>query len=176
MVEGTDGRTHYADVKQTDNIEDYRIGSIVEIAPQNVDLKKSNYVIAEVAVKNDGLYSAEIHSIEDPASSSEFIQTHVRRLEGLRRQNMVQRFTDQSWEIPDNYLETVSVHQKQQARRSPLKITTKSQFSLAVQINSSGATWLDRNLVGAEKNSLSNVGFGGEVEVALKRRQAYLVT
>ena len=176
MVEGTDGRTHYADVKQTDNIEDYRIGSIVEIAPQNSNLKKSDYAIAEIASKNDGLYSSEIHAIEDPASSSEFIQTHIRRLEGLRRQNIVQRYTDGSWEIPDDYLEAVSIHQKQQAQRSPLKITTKSQFSLEVQINSSGATWLDKNLVGAEKNSLSNVGFGGEVEVALKRRQAYLVT
>ena len=99
----------------------------------------------------------------------------MRKLEALRRANIVRRFSDGSFDIPDNYLEKVETYQKLQAQKSPLNIAVKSQFSLDIQVTSSGATWLDKNLVSKDKPSMSNTGFGSEVEAALKRRQAYLV-
>lgn len=175
VIEGVDGKTHYADIKQSEHIEDYKTGSIVELRQQESGLLKSDHTIANVAANNDGLYSAEIHAQDDPKPSSEYIQAHIRRLESLRRANIVRRYNDGSWEIPEDYLDAALAHNGQRALKSPMNIVTKSQFSLDVQINSSGATWLDRNLVGAEKNSMSNIGFGGEVEAALKRRKAYLI-
>lgn len=176
VIEGIDGKTHYADIKQSDNIEDYKAGSIIELSPQSIEPRKSDHTIANVSYKNGGIYSAEVHSYDDSSASPEFIQSHVRRLESLRRANIVQRYGDGSWDVPDNYMDRVSEYQKLQAKKSPLNVIIRSQFSLDVQVTSSGATWLDKNLVGKEKFAMSNVGFGGEVEAALKRRQAYLVT
>ena len=175
VIEGVDGKNHYADIKHNDHIDDYKTGSIVELVPQNTEPRKSDYTISQIAYQNNGLYSAVLHSSEDLTASSEFIQSHVRRLEHLRQANIVRRFADESWDIPDNYINEVTKYQKDRANKSPLNVITRSQFSLDVQVTSSGATWLDRNLVGKEKSPMSNVGFGGEVEAALKRRQAYLI-
>ena len=175
VVEGIDGKTHYADLKQNEDIQDYNRGSIVELAPRNIEPQKSDRNISRIAYSNGGIYSAEIHEGEGTGNSENYIQSHVRRLEALRRANVVRRFSDGSFDIPDDYLERVEEYQKLQANKSPLNVVTKSSFSLDVQVTSSGATWLDKNLVSKDKIQMSNVGFGGEVDAALKRRQAYLV-
>lgn len=175
VIEGVDGKTHYADLKQNEDIQDYQRGSIVELSPKNTEPQKSDQNISKIAYANGGIYSAEIHADDGTDNSDNYIQTHVRRLEALRRANIVRRFSDGSFDIPDNYLEKVENYQKLQAQKSPLNIMVKSQFSLSAQVTSSGATWLDQNLVGKEKSMMSNTGFGSDVEVALKKRQAYLV-
>lgn len=175
VVEGIDGKTHYADLKHNEDIQDYQRGSIVELSPKNIEPQKSDLNISRIANNNGGFYSAEIHADEGSGNSISYIQSHVRRLEALRRANIVRRFSDGSFDIPDNYLEKVENYQKIQAQKSPLNVTVKSQFSLDVQVTSSGATWLDKNLVSKDKLSMSNTGFGSEVDAALKRRQAYLI-
>ena len=175
VIEGVDGKTHYADLKQNEDIRDYQRGSIVELSPKNIEPQKSDQNISRIAYANGGVYSAEIHEGEGAGNSDNYIQSHVRRLEALRRANIVRRFSDGSFDIPDNYLEKVETYQKLQAQKSPLNVVTKSQFSLDVQVTSSGATWLDRNLISKDKLHISNTGFGLEVEIALKSRQVYLI-
>ncbi|MBL1240339.1 MAG: relaxase/mobilization nuclease and DUF3363 domain-containing protein [OCS116 cluster bacterium] len=175
VVEGIDGKTHYADLKQNDDVQDYHRGSIVELVPRNTEPQKSDRNISRIAYANGGIYSAEIHEGEGTGNSESYIQSHVRRLEALRRANIVRRFNDGSFEIPDDYLEKVENHNIIQAQKSPLNVITRSEFSLDVQVTSSGATWLDRNLIAKEKPFISNTGFGAETEAALKRRQAYLI-
>ncbi|MGL1921627.1 MAG: DUF3363 domain-containing protein [Hyphomicrobiales bacterium] len=175
VVEGIDGKTHYADLKQNDDVQDYHQGSIVELVPRNTEPQKSDQNISRIAYANGGIYSAEIHEGEGTGNSESYIQSHVRRLEALRGANFVRRFNDGSFEIPDDYLEKVENHNKVQAQKSPLNVITRSEFSLDVQVTSSGATWLDRNLTAKEKPFISNTGFGAETEAALKRRQAYLI-
>ena len=174
VIEGVDGKTHYADLKQNDDVQDYHRGSIVELVPKNTEPQKSDRNISRIAYANGGIYSEELHA-SDGANSENYIQSHVRRLEAMRRANIVRRFSDGSFDIPDNYLEKVEEYQKSQAHKSPLNVVTKSSYSLDVQVTSSGATWLDKNLVSKDKLPMSNVGFGGEVDAALKRRQAYLI-
>ncbi len=175
VVEGVDGKTHYADIGQTADIESYKTGSIIELAPQNLGPHKTDHTIAEIAKTNKGLYSAELHTRHDPGASKEFIRTHIRRLESLRRHNIAQRFSDGSWEVPRDYLQEVSDIGKLQAKRSPIKVMTRSQFSLEVQTQATGATWLDHALLDPAKTPMSNRGFGAEVADALKRREAWLV-
>ena len=175
VVDGVDGKTHYADIGQTADIESYKTDSIIELAPQNLSPRKTDHTIAEIAKANKGLYSAELHTRHDPGASKEFIRTHVRRLESLRRHNIAGRFSDGSWDVPRDYLQEVSDIGKLQAKRSPIKVITRSQFSLEVQTQATGATWLDRTLLDPAKTPMSNRGFGAEVADALKRRQAWLV-
>jgi len=175
IVEGVDGKTHYADVGQVSDIEAYKTGSIVELSPQNIEPRKIDYTIAKIANANKELYSEELHKQHDPKASREYIKTHIRRLEALRRNNIARRFIDGSWEVPRNYINEVSQLTKTRAKQSPIKITIRSQFSLEVQTSATGATWLDRSLIDNSKTPLSNVGFGGEVKNALNIRQAYLL-
>lgn len=65
-----------------------------EIAPRPVDR-----AIAEIASRNHGLYSVGLHGAADPAASAEFIQTHVRRLEAMRRQGLAERRADGGWRV-----------------------------------------------------------------------------
>ena len=175
VVEGVDGKTHYADLKQNEDIQAYRRGSIVELSPKNTEPQKSDKNISRIAYANGGIYSAEIHADSETGNSENYIQSHVRRLEALRRANLVRRFSDGSFDIPDDYLDKVEQYQNIQAQKSPLNVVVKSQFSLDVQVTSSGATWLDKDLVSRDKLYTSNTGYGSEVESALKRRQAYLI-
>jgi type IV secretory pathway VirD2 relaxase len=50
-----------------------------------------------------------------------------------------------------------------------------SDLPLADQVTARGATWLDRELVGREKASLAQTGFGAEAREALDRRMEYLI-
>ena len=175
VVEGVDGKTHYADIGQTTDIEAYKTGSIIELAPQNLGPRKTDHTIADIAKNNKGLYNSDLHARHDPGASKEFIRTHIRRLESLRRHNIVRRFSDGSWEVPRDYLQEVSDIGKAQAKRSPVTVITRAQFSLEVQAQATGATWLDRTLLDPTKTPMSNRGFGAEATDALKRRQAWLV-
>ncbi len=175
LVEGVDGKTHYADIGQTADIEAYKTGGIIELNPQNLGPRKTDHTIADIAKVNKGLYNAELHAHHDPGASKEFIRSHIRRLEFLRRHNIARRFSDGSWEVPRDYLQEVSDIGKAHARRSPVTATTHSQFSLEVQTQATGATWLDRSLLDPAKTPMSNRGFGAQVSDALKRRQGWLV-
>lgn len=176
VVDGIDGKTHYADIGQQAEIRQYKTESIVELKGKSVQPRKTDQTIANIAGENDGLYSAEHHARYDPGASKEFIRAHVRRLEALRRVNIVRRFADGSWKIPGSYLDDVTDHERKHASRSPVFITIRSRFSLDVQISATGATWLDHTLLDKKKLHLSNVGFGAEVDNALKQRRAYLMT
>jgi len=174
VVEGVDGKTHYADIGQTVDIESYKMGSIIELAPQNLGPRRTDHTIADIAKINKGLYSADLHARHDTGASKEFIRSHMRRLESLRRHNIARRFSDGSWEVPRDYLREVSEMGKAQARLSPVTVVTRSPFSLEVQTQAMGATWLDRTLIDPAKTPLSNRGFGAEVETALRRRGVWL--
>ncbi|MCF6344070.1 MAG: DUF3363 domain-containing protein, partial [Devosiaceae bacterium] len=125
IVEGIDGKTHYADVGQVFDIEAYKNGSIVELSPQNIEPSKVDYNIAKIANANKGIYSEELHKRHDPKASREYIRTHIRRLEALRRNNITRRFIDGSWEVPNNYINEISQLNKTRVQQSPIKITTR---------------------------------------------------
>lgn len=175
VVEGVDGKTHYADIGQATESEAYKIGGVIEVEAKDFAPRKTDHVIHDIANANNGLYSEKRHTEFDSKASQEFIKTHIRRLESLRRNNIARRFTDGSWEVPDDYLTQVSDLTKHQARYSPVNVVTRSQFSLEVQSQATGATWLDQTLLERSRTPLSNVGFGGEVKNALKLRQSYLL-
>ena len=55
-----------------------------------------------------------------------------------------------------------------------LSLATRSDLAIEVQTSSSGATWLDRQLL-AKESELSSGGFGAEVREAMDRRIDHLV-
>lgn len=174
MVDAEDGRIHHIALNPKQDMDDLSMAAIVEVHPASINLKPSDRTIIEIARTNDGIYSPNSHAEHDPSASSEFVQTHVRRLEALRRMNVVRRFADGSWEIPDNFAELIANQQKATGR-FPGEINTLSSFSLESQIKADGATWLDRRLLSRKSNTMHNSRFGKAVKTAQQARQNYLI-
>jgi type IV secretory pathway VirD2 relaxase len=59
--------------------------------------------------------------------------------------------------------------------RQRMAIAVRSDLSIEMQVEATGATWLDRQLLSGDVKSLSEGGFGSDVHEAMKRRADYLV-
>ncbi len=174
VVDATDGRLHYVAIDPRNDVDDLPISAIVEVHPAARGLKPSDRTIAKVAHGNNGFYTTEAHRAADPEAPNEFIEAHVRRLEALRRQNIVRRFPDGSWDVPEDFGERVSDLAEKQTRY-PGRVVTLSYLSLEAQTSAGGATWLDRQLLAKKPLSLRSDRLGAAVTEALERRRDYLV-
>lgn len=174
VVDGADGRLHYVSLDPKQDMDDLPKGAIIEVRPASQGLKPSDRLIGEIASRNEGMYSPELHHAHDPNASSAYVKAHVRRLEALRRDNVVRRFEDGSWEIPKDFEDKVKRQALSQAQY-PGQVVLLSAFSLKQQVGAEGATWLDRRLVGNARTDLRGNRFGKQVADALQQRENYLV-
>ncbi len=174
LVDAEDGRVHHIVLNPIQDMDDLPMGAIVEVHPATNKLKPSDRVISEIASRNSGLYSPDAHAARDPSASPEFVQAHVRRLEALRRMNIVRRFVDGSWEIPDDFSNRIAERQKVPGRY-PAQVNTLSSFSLERQVIAEGATWLDRQMVSSDQLPMRDSRFGKATTTALQRRRDHLI-
>lgn len=131
--------------------------------------------IASVAARHGGIYSDRLHREFDPQASGEYVGSHVRRLEAMRREGMVSRLADGSWNVGRDYLDRALRYEKLQQTRNPVRATVLSWQRLEDLPQALGATWLDRKLLGKEPDELASTGFGAEVETALRTRRQWLI-
>ena len=110
------------------------------------------------------------HITEGGNISPAYAQAHVRRLEALRRKNLVTRHQDGTWHIPDNYLERASNYEADKAVRLPTSMDRQSTQTIAQMQRTRGATWLDERLCEEGFSGLEDSGF----QNALKKRQMVL--
>jgi len=142
-------------------------------------LKPADKTIAEIAGNNGRIYDSQAHGAKLAESmeideARDLALAHVRRLEALRRQGIVERRDDGRWTIPEDFAERALEYETRAGGRTAVKVL--SAFSLDAQISSDGATWLDRTLLkGGEVLSLDQRGFGGDVHRALIARQEKLI-
>ncbi|HEX5281972.1 MAG TPA: DUF3363 domain-containing protein [Micropepsaceae bacterium] len=180
IVDGVDGRTHHVALGDKAVAQDAPMGSIVEIGRAPVGPRPSDRNIAALAA-DSGMYRpsehraiAEAGVIRVPGVDVDgYIQSHVRRLEALRRAGIVERLNADHWSIPADYEARATAYDATQSRRMNLRVL--SSYDLDRQITSDGATWLDRELVSSNRTPLVRAGFGAEVSRALDRRKDSLV-
>ncbi|MBX3494041.1 MAG: relaxase/mobilization nuclease and DUF3363 domain-containing protein, partial [Parvibaculum sp.] len=176
IVDGIDGRAHYVDIGRSESVEVLPDGAIVAITPKPVGPRTVDRTIAAVAAANGGCYDIEAHLRHDPTASRAFAETHVRRLEAMRRvAGLVELAPDGSCAIAPDHLERAKSFERSQARSSPVIVETLSAWPLERQVTANGATWLDRELVAEKPEPLRESGFGGEVRDALALRRQWLV-
>jgi len=117
-----------------------------------------------------------IHLRHDPTARATFPETHVRRLEAIRRVTKgVEREPDGTWIIAPDHLERAAAYERQQAKEAPVVVQTLSVIPIERQLGADGATWLDRELVADAPVRLRDSGFGREVRDALARRRQWLI-
>jgi len=180
IVDGVDGRTHHVALGDKAVAQDAPIGSIVEIGRAPAGPRASDRNIAALA-EETGIYRpsehraiAEAGHVRVPGSDYDgYVESHVRRLEALRRAGMVERLDADRWSIPSDFEGRAAAYDATQSRRMNLRVL--SAYDLDKQITSGGATWLDRELVSPKRTPLTQAGFGAEVSRALERRKDSLV-
>ena len=174
-IDGTDGGVHYVEA-QAAQVEDARRGSIVAVEPPPSRPRNADRNIL-AAADASGAYSPSRHremvaasGVSDP---ERFVQTHIRRLEALRRAGIVERLHTEHWTVPADLPERGLAHDR--TRHGPgARVTELSPLSLDQQVRHEGATWLDRTMLGNGRQSMAHGGFGGDVQSAWTRRRAAL--
>lgn len=175
IVDGTDGRTHYAEVGELVDPADYEPGVIVAVEGKATEPRRADRTIADIGERNGGLYSEELHRAADPRASGEYARAHIRRLEAMRRTGLVERMSDGSWTIPEDFLDKARAFEERGRMSQPARLVLLSSFGLEQMAEAEGATWLDRQLNAERPEPLRTGGFGREAEEAIDRRRRWLI-
>ncbi|WP_040843727.1 relaxase/mobilization nuclease RlxS, partial [Nitrospirillum viridazoti] len=176
IVDATDGRLHYVDIGRGEATDPLPAAGIIRIEPRAAEVRRVDRTVTEVAVANGGRYSVDIHMRHDPSVSEAYAETHVRRLEAIRRTTgAVTREADGTWSIAPGHLDQAMAYERRQVRAAPVAVQVLSALPLERQVGTDGATWLDRELVAANPEPLRDAGFGREVREAQARRRQWLI-
>jgi type IV secretory pathway VirD2 relaxase len=176
VLDGTDGRTHWVDIGRGDSVEPIAEAAVIAVAPRRTEVRQVDRAIAEVAAANQGKYSVHLHLKHDPRATHDFAETHVRRLEAMRRASAgIERERDGTWLIASDHLDRAAGYERAQARRHPVAVEILSTLPLERQLATEGATWLDRDLVSDAPVATRDAGFGREVRQALAQRRQWLI-
>ncbi len=176
LVEATDGRTHYVEIGRGENVEPHASGAIVRIEPVAVGLRDADRTVATVAAANGGRYDVDAHLRHDPSATEAFAETHVRRLEAMRRlTGGVAREADGTWIIVPGHLDRAAAYEAARAKDRPVAVETLSPQPLEKLVGAEAATWLDRELVARQPAPLRDAGFGRDARDAQMRRRQWLI-
>lgn len=176
IVDAVDGRIHYIEIGNADGTEPTPEGSIVAVTPRQATIKAVDRTIAAIADAHGGRYSSDLHLRYDPTATEEFVATHVRRLEAMRRAGIgVEREADGAWAIAPDHLDRALRYERMQVRKAPVQVEILSTIKLDRQTSADGATWLDHELVDGDPAALRDSGFGRDVRQALMQRRQWLL-
>ncbi|UVV70561.1 DUF3363 domain-containing protein [Brucella anthropi] len=176
VVDGIDGRTHHISNIDPVQLEDARIGSVIEIGRAEATARPSDRTIAAIA--EDGIYRPSRHLEQAkfegrvPGGDYEgYVDAHVRRLEALRRAGIAERIDADQWRIPEDFESRAAAYDAGRSRQASVRVL--SAFDLEKQIGADGVTWLDRRMIHGETADLAPTGFGQEVREAIDRRREH---
>lgn len=176
LVEATDGCTHYVEIGKSENGEEIARGAIVRIEPVATGVREADRAVAAVAAVNGGRYDVDAHLAYDATATETFAETHVRRLEAMRRlTGGVIREVDGTWIIAADHLERAADYEAARAKDRPVAVEALSSQPLEKQVDADAATWLDRELIAADSVPLRDTGFGAEARDAQARRRQWLI-
>lgn len=175
VVDGLDGKAHYLALPARAELADYPIGGLVETRSLNEPRAVDRSIAALAA---DGLYRTDHHRALARSQSVEgqdpeaLVERHVRRLEALRRAGIVERLAEGVWRVPTDLPEQGRQHDAR--RLGDVAVELRTPLPLEQQVRAVGATWLDQQLIGGNRE-LVDQGFGKEVREALRQRADFLV-
>jgi len=170
VIQSLHGEPIYANVSESETFETLKKGQVITFQPHQLGARKIDHSISDFAKSHNGTYSEVRHITEGGNISPAYAQAHVRRLEALRRKDMVTRHQDGTWQIPTNYLERAANYEADKALRLPTSIHRQSTQTVSEMQRARGATWLDKRLC---EEGLNGVG-DTSLQSALKKRQMVL--
>ena len=176
IVDATDGRSHYIAIGRGENLEALSPNAIVRIEPVHPSIRTSDRTIAAIAAANGGRYDIDTHLRHDSSATETFAETHIRRLEAMRRgRGGVDRDPTGTWTIAPDHLDRVAAWEQTELHDRPVAVAILSAQPLDRLIETDAATWLDREAVADSPEPMRDAGFGQEVREAQVRRRQWLV-
>jgi hypothetical protein len=122
IIDGIDGRVHHVALAGAAMTDEARIGAIVEIGRAPSTPRPADRNIAELA-RGTGEYRPSVHravvgagGVRVPGGDYDaYVESHVRRLQALRRAGVVERIDADGWLIPDGFEARAQVYDAGQA-------------------------------------------------------------
>lgn len=170
IIQSLDGEHIHTKVSENETFETLAKGQVITLQPHPKGARKIDHSIAEFANSHDGVYSKVHHVTEGGNVSPAYAQAHVRRLEALRRENLVVRRQDGTWRIPNDYLDRASNYESEKAMRMPTSIGRLSTQTIAQMEQARGATWLDKKM----SETTADTFAGTNIQTSIFKRQAAL--
>jgi hypothetical protein len=176
LVDGVDGHAHYVDIGRGDAVAPIPEGAIVRVLARSMEVREADRVVAEVAAANGGRYSVDLHLRHDPSATQAYAETHVRRLEAMRRAGAgVEREADGTWTISADHVDRAAAYEARRHCDQPVEIETLSARPLDQLRDADAATWVDRELASQTPLTIRDTGFGRDVRAAMAGRRQWLV-
>jgi type IV secretory pathway VirD2 relaxase len=173
IIEALDANTHYVALPSNAPLDEYPVGGIVRVRHNAIRAVDQNILAASIS----GVYRSETHLQELRASPKtgldpqEFVQSHVRRLEALRRAGIVERAEEGAWRVPIDLPNRGQQYDR--SRTGGVEIQLISAAPVERQRQAIGATWLDQQLIA--KVDPPATDFGLALRAALKDREQFLI-
>ena len=89
--------------------------------------------------------ASETITFSRKATRHGYVEAHVRRLEALRRAEIVERIDADHWHVPEDYAQRAQDYDAKRSRQ--LAVRVLSIIDLDAQVTANAATWLDRDLI-----------------------------
>lgn len=175
IVDGIDGRCHYVAIGKGDVTESIAEGAVVRLVPAAGATREVDQTITAVAAANGGRYDAAAHRRFDRSASAAFIETHIRRLQAMRRQGLAEREADGSWPIAPGHADRARAYAAMLARDRPVTVELLSPVPVERLARAEALTWLDREAAGEGALPVRDKGFGREVRTAMALRRQWLI-
>jgi type IV secretory pathway VirD2 relaxase len=176
IVDGVDGRAHYVDIGRDDGTEPTPESAMVRVHPRAVEIRDADRTVAAVAAAHEGRYSIDLHLRHDPTATEAFAETHVRRLEAMRRAGTgIERDAAGSWTIGADHLARAEAYEAAQVRDRPVTVEVVARSPIEQLARANAATWLDHELASGAPTPVRDSGFGSEVRGALAARRQWLI-
>ncbi|MFT4077468.1 MAG: DUF3363 domain-containing protein [Asticcacaulis sp.] len=175
MVDGVDGAVHWIDIGQADRTKPLDDNALVRVEFKVAEIKGADRTIMEVAASNNDLYDVAAHLNFDRTATEAYAETHLRRLEAIRRMTgKVERTEEGAIRIDPAYLDHALAYEEKRLNLAPVEVHLLSPIELGSLETYNGATWLDRELVEPTVTP-AEAGFGKSMAAALQQRQAWLL-
>lgn len=176
LIDGIDGRAHYTPLGKGEAVGAIPLDAVVRITPRGGGIRAADRTIVAVAAAHSGRYTIDAHLKHDPSATESFAETHVRRLEAIRRvMRSLEREPDGAWIITPDHLEKVERFEARQLRERPVSLEMLSVVPLESLVVAEAATWLDRDLIAGTSVPIRDAGFGRDVNAARELRRQWLI-
>ncbi len=181
IVDAADGRSHYVAVGKgaragLDEGDGIGRGAVVRIEPLRASVREADRTIAAVAAASGGHYDVALHLRHDPTATQTFAETHIRRLEAMRRESgLTEREPSGRWVISGDHLERVVTWQSQRLNDRPVAVELLSRGTVKDLASMEAATWIDREIASGHEAPAREAGFGAELAEARVLRRQWLL-
>ncbi len=180
-------KLHYVPLGASSQYDDLENGLLVRVRPGDASTGKADYNINLIARQNEGVYDPDKHcayieremAFLPEEDRPRYLGAHVKRLETLEQNGIVQAIGDGRYQVPADVIErgaeiTRKINEREKKRFYP-RLDVLSKEPVEQLVAAMKKTWLDLELYRRGKGKSSLASYDEDIKAALAARQEWLV-